>query len=84
MTKTPTTANRSKLTSNPAKQELAQARLPHHRPVARHTRTAGFARVHRFEDSHALAAEYGSDWWLPIYRRAFPTLMSAVAIEKDG
>jgi hypothetical protein len=40
--------------------------------------------VHRFEDSHALAAEYGADWWIPLYRRAFPTLMSAVAIEQDG
>jgi hypothetical protein len=40
--------------------------------------------VHRFEQSHALSAEYGQDFWLPIYRRAFPTLMSAVAIEQDG
>ena len=76
-------AKRSKPTSNPAKQELAPGQPAHHRPVARHTRTAGFARVHRFEDSHALSAEYGQDFWLPIYRRAFPTLMSAVAINQD-
>lgn len=60
------------------------ARLLQHQPVARHTRVTGFDRVHRFEDSHALAASYGPDWWIPIYRRAFPTLMSAVAIEQDG
>ena len=53
-------------------------------PVARHMRSAGLPRVHRFRDSHALSVEYGPDWWIPIYRRAFPTLMSAVAIENDG
>jgi hypothetical protein len=84
MTKTAATPKRRKPTSNPAKQVLAPGQLPQHRPVARHTRTAGFARVHRFEQSHALSAEYGQDFWLPIYRRAFPTLMSAVAIEQDG
>lgn len=31
-----------------------------------------------------MSAQYGPDWWIPIYRRAFPTLMSAVAIEQDG
>lgn len=45
---------------------------------------AGFGRVHRFKDSHDLAAQYGPDWWIPMYRRAFPTLMSAVAVEHDG
>ncbi len=45
---------------------------------------AGFERVHRFQDSHDLAEQYGPDWWLPIYRRAFPTLMSAVAVKHDG
>ncbi|WP_241659498.1 hypothetical protein [Sphingomonas glacialis] len=84
MTKTHTTENRRTHTNSLAKREPAQPRLPLHQPVARHTRTAGFERVHRFEDSHALAASYGADWWIPIYRRAFPTLMSAVAIEQDG
>lgn len=40
--------------------------------------------MHRFVDSHALSAQYGPDWWLPIYRRAFPTLMSAVTVQQDG
>lgn len=40
--------------------------------------------IHRFVDSQAVAASYGADWWLPIYRQAFPTLMSAIAIEQDG
>ena len=31
-----------------------------------------------------MSAQYGPDWWIPLYRRAFPTLMSAVAIEQDG
>ena len=31
-----------------------------------------------------MSAQYGADWWIPIYRRAFPTLMSAVAVEHDG
>jgi hypothetical protein len=53
-------------------------------PVARRQRTAGARHVHRFHESHSLAAQYGSEWWIPIYRRAFPTLMSAVAVEHDG
>ena len=40
--------------------------------------------MHRFQDSHDVSAQYGPDWWVPIYRRAFPTLMSAVAVEHDG
>lgn len=83
-TKTHMTENRSKLTNKPVTWQPAQTRLPLNQPVARHKRVAGFDRVHRFEDSHALAASYGPDWWIPIYRRAFPTLMSAVAIEQDG
>ena len=55
-----------------------------HQPAGRRKRSAGCARIHRFRDSHDLAAQYGPDWWIPIYRRAFPTLMSAVAIEQDG
>lgn len=51
---------------------------------ARHERVGAFARVHRFADSHALSQQYGADWWIPIYRQLFPTLMSAVAIDQDG
>lgn len=53
-------------------------------PVARQSRSAGLPRVHRFHDSLAVSEQYGSDWWLPLYRRAFPTLQSAVAITHDG
>jgi len=65
------------------------ARLPatlrplRHLPVARH-RAAGHGRIHRFDDSLALSERYGDTWWLPIYRRAFPTLRSAVAVNEDG
>ena len=64
--------------------QLTPERQRFDRPVARHSRAAGYPRQHRFEDSLALSARYGPDWWIPIYRRAFPTLMSAVAIEQDG
>lgn len=40
--------------------------------------------MHRFQESLDLSAEYGSDWWIPIYRRAFATLISAVAVSDDG
>ena len=40
--------------------------------------------MHRFAESLALSEQYGADWWLPLYRRAFPTLMSAVAVQHDG
>lgn len=53
-------------------------------PVTRSPRSAGLPHIHRFHDSLALSEEYGPDWWLPIYRRAFPTLMSAVAVQADG
>lgn len=67
-----------------ARIDPAPARQSAHPPAARHPRTAGFRRQHRFADSLALSAQYGPDRWLPIYRRAFPTLMSAVAVEHDG
>lgn len=84
MTRTGTIVKGSKLTTSPAVWQLTPTRPSDHQPPARHHRTAGGGRVHRFDDSHALAASYGADWWLPIYRRAFPTLMSAVAVEQDG
>lgn len=45
---------------------------------------AGSPRLHRFKDSLALSQRFGDDWWLPIYRRAFPSLVTAVAVEQDG
>lgn len=32
----------------------------------------------------ALSERFGDEWWLPIYRRAFPSLRSAVAVRSDG
>lgn len=57
---------------------------PSLRTPARREDPGAFRRVHRFEESNSLAAQYGNDWWLPIYRQAFPTLMSAVAVAQDG
>lgn len=73
--------NRRRLTSNLAPSDPTAPRLPIGGPPFGSTRSS---RFHRFEDSNALAARYGADWWLPIYRRAFPTLVSAVAVEQDG
>jgi hypothetical protein len=54
-------------------------------PVVRDRRSAGSPRVHRFADSLALSDSYAdADWWLPVYRRAFPRLQSAVSIRQDG
>lgn len=78
------TTNRRKPTTNVATLPLALPRQPRHQPVARRSRSAGSTRVHCFDDSHDVASQYGADWWIPIYRQAFPTLMSAVAIEQDG
>ena len=82
--KTTIITDRRKHTNSPATWQPASARPLQHRPVARRSRVAGFGRVHRFKERHDLAAQYGPDWWIPIYRRAFPTLMSAVAVEHDG
>jgi len=41
--------------------------------------------MHRFNDSLAMSERYSdADWWLPIYRRAFPRLASAVSVRNDG
>ena len=59
----------------------AQAR----HPVVRDRRSAGSPRMHRFNDSLAMSERYSdADWWLPIYRRAFPRLASAVSVRNDG
>jgi hypothetical protein len=40
---------------------------------------------HSFAKSLAFSDSYrDAGWWLPVYRRAFPTLASAVAIKADG
>lgn len=42
-------------------------------------------RVHRFHESLALSEAYAeADWWLPLYKRAFPRLLSAVSVREDG
>lgn len=42
-------------------------------------------RVHDFQSSLALSNSYSdAHWWLDIYRRAFPTLVSAVSVRDDG
>ena len=56
--KTPTIARTSRTYSTASWRPAASGRVVH-QPIARHTRTSGFNRVHRFEDSHALAASYG-------------------------
>lgn len=56
------------------------------RPVPRPPRR-GFSvgRVHRFSESLALSNAYAdAEWWIPIYRQAFPKLMTAVSIREDG
>jgi hypothetical protein len=42
-------------------------------------------KVHDFATSLALSNSYtDADWWMQIYRRAFPTLISAVSVRDDG
>jgi hypothetical protein len=41
--------------------------------------------IHDFRTSLALSNSYAdAPWWLDIYRRAFPTLISAVQVRDDG
>jgi len=43
------------------------------------------SRVHRFSESLALSNAFAdAEWWIPIYRQAFPKLMTAVSIREDG
>ena len=40
---------------------------------------------HVFADSLALSQSYSeADWWLNLYRKAFPSLVSAVSVRNDG
>jgi hypothetical protein len=42
-------------------------------------------RVHRFSESLALSNAFAdAEWWIPIYRQAFPRLMTAVSVREDG
>jgi hypothetical protein len=42
-------------------------------------------RIHAFSESLALSERYSeADWWLKLYRRAFPRLRSAVSVREDG
>lgn len=42
-------------------------------------------RVHHFADSLALSESFtDAPWWTDLYRKAFPTLTSAVSIRDDG
>ncbi len=77
-------AKRRNVTPDPQRWQSPVLPLSLPTPAARHDRAAGWSRVHRFDDSHALSERYGDDWWIPIYRRAFPTLMSAIAVRHDG
>jgi hypothetical protein len=46
---------------------------------------AGDARLHIFRESLARSLEQtDAPWWLDMYRRAFPTLQSAVCVRNDG
>lgn len=42
-------------------------------------------RVHSFEESLALSAQYAdAPWWFDVYRQAFPSLASAASVRADG
>lgn len=52
------------------------------RPAAR---TESGTRIHQFEQSLALSQSYAdAPWWINMYRRAFPSLQSAVSVRNDG
>lgn len=82
--KTPMIVKRSTATNSPAVWHQATPIRPAPPPAARPVRSAGSPRIHGFAERLAYSEQYGNDWWIPIYRRAFPTLMSAVAVQADG
>lgn len=54
-------------------------------PVVEPGRFAVQERIHDFAASLALSESYAdAPWWLDIYRRAFPNLMTAVSVRNDG
>lgn len=47
--------------------------------------SAAPSTTHDFASSLALSDSYrDAGWWLPVYRRAFPSLSSAVTVNDDG
>ena len=54
-------------------------------PVLQPGRLPLEARVHDFRASLALSESYAAaPWWLDLYRKAFPSLVSAVSVCDDG
>jgi hypothetical protein len=42
-------------------------------------------KTHRFEESLALSEAFSeAPWWFDLYRKAFPTIVSAVGVRDDG
>lgn len=59
--------------------------LPDGAPGLRSGRFPVLGPTHDFATSLALSNEYAdAPWWFDIYRRAFPTLLSAVSVRSDG
>ncbi|WP_374407439.1 hypothetical protein [Pelagerythrobacter sp.] len=47
--------------------------------------SSGGGRVHSFAQSLALSESFtDAPWWQELYRRAFPTMVSAVSVRQDG
>lgn len=65
----------------PHQQNLPSTRAPASPPG----RFASGPVHHVFADSLALSQSYSeADWWLDLYRRAFPSLVSAISVHDDG
>jgi hypothetical protein len=64
----------------------AQTQLPFDSaPAATPGRFPVHQTLHDFRTSLALSNSYSeAPWWMDIYRRAFPTLVSAVSVRDDG
>lgn len=62
-----------------------QHSLPFSAPASPLGRFASGPVHHVFADSLALSHSYSdADWWMDLYRKAFPTLTSAVSVRNDG
>lgn len=54
-------------------------------PVSPPGRFVSGTVYHNFADSLALSQAFAdADWWMDLYRKAFPSLVSAVAVRDDG
>lgn len=59
--------------------------VPNDAPASSPGRFGVPTKVHDFATSLALSNSYAdAPWWLDIYRRAFPSLVSAVSVRDDG